>query len=57
MLVDQKRTEPLITKAYNAFRQPSGAKHPDGDNLISTEAYINDKRTFRDTAMSGLRHA
>ena len=59
--MDQKRTEPLITKAYNAFRETTThqSKPFDADNLIPTEAYLDEKQkaSFRDTTMSGLRHA
>ena len=58
--MDQKRTEPLITKAYNAFRRKnSKPEGGDVDNLIPTEEYLDEqqKQTFRDTTLSGLRHA
>ena len=60
IIMDQKRTEPLITKAYNAFRRKNS--RPEGgdvDNLIPTEEYLDEhqKKTFRETTLSGLRHA
>ena len=56
VVLEKKRTEPLITKAYNAFRQSSN-KH--GDNrLLATEAYINQQKKIRETTLiSGLLHA
>ena len=60
IIMDQKRTEPLITKAYNAFRRKnSKPEGGDVDNLIPTEEYLDEqqKQTFRDTTLSGLRHA
>ena len=59
--VDHKLKEPLITKAYNAFRETNTnqTKPFEAENLIPTDAYIDErhKATFRDTTMSGLRHA
>ena len=54
VFIDHKRTEPLITKAYNAFRQN---KKVDVKSIVPTEAYLDDQKTFRETAMSGLKHA
>lgn len=57
LLVDQKRTEPLITKAYNAFRQSNKRTHVEG--LVLTGEYLDEQQqaTFRETTLSGLRHA
>ena len=40
VIIDKKRTEPLITKAYNAFRKTS--KQIDIDNLVPTETYLDE---------------
>ena len=45
IIMDQKRTEPLITKAYNAFRRKNSK--PEGgdlDNLIPTEEYLDEQQ-------------
>ena len=57
-IIAEKKREPLITKAYNAFRETKN-KHIDIDNLMPTEAYLDEqtKKSFRDTTLSGLRHA
>ena len=54
IFIDKKRTEPLITKAYNAFRKTSQQAD---EKLLSTEAYVEEQLKFRDTAISGLAHA
>jgi len=41
IILDKKRTEPLITKAYNAFRQTSQTKK--ADKLLPTEEYIDEQ--------------
>ena len=41
MILENKRTEPLITKAYNAFRQSSQSNVGDAEKLLATEAYID----------------
>ena len=58
IIVEQKQKEPLITKAYNAFRDRK-SKQIDIDNLVPTGAYLDEKqkKSFRDTTLSGLRHA
>ena len=59
IVVDKKRTEPLITKAYDAFRRNKHIDLKVLDNLVPTETYIDQqyKQSFRDTALSGLNHA
>lgn len=56
--IEPKRTEPLITKAYNAFRQTT-TKQGGVESFVPTEAYIDEqsKDTFRESTLSGLRHA
>lgn len=39
IFMDKKRTEPLITKAYNAFRKTSQQAD---EKLLSTEAYVEE---------------
>jgi len=39
IFIDKKRTEPLITKAYNAFRKTSQQAD---EKLLSTEAYVEE---------------
>lgn len=59
ILEKKQRTEPLITKAYNAFRQ-TNTKQGEDMSFIPTEAYLdeqNSKDTFRDSTLSGLKHA
>ena len=41
MLVEPKRTEPLITKAYDAFRKHKSLNKV-ADNLVPTEEYIDE---------------
>ena len=55
MILDNKRTQPLITKAYNAFRQTSMTS--EDDKLLTTDKYKDEQQRFRETTMSGLRHA
>ena len=40
MLVEPKRTEPLITKAYDAFRKHKSVNKV--DNLVPTEEYLDE---------------
>ena len=60
IIIDRKtkRTEPLITKAYNAFRNKN-SKDAQVDSLVPTEEYLDEQeaKTFRETTLSGLRHA
>ena len=55
MLVEPKRTEPLITKAYDAFRKHKSVNKV--DNLVPTEAYIDEqfRKSIDDRTMSGLK--
>ena len=41
MIVEPQRTEPLITKAYDAFRRNKNVKK--AANLVPTEQYIESK--------------
>ena len=56
MLVNSKRKEPLITKAYDAFRKHKSLNKV--DNLVPTEEYIDEQyqQTLVDRiSMSGLK--
>ena len=53
-----KQTQPLITKAYNAFRNKN-SKDANLDSLVPTEELLDEHeaKRFRETTLSGLRHA
>ena len=40
-ILEKKRTEPLITKAYNAFRQTT-TKQGEDASFVPTEAYLDE---------------
>lgn len=55
MLVEPKRTEPLITKAYDAFRKHKSVNKV--ENLVPTEAYIDEqfRKSIDERTISGLK--
>ena len=55
MLVEPKRTEPLITKAYDAFRKHKSVNKV--DNLVPTEEYLDEqfRESLHERTMSGLK--
>ena len=41
-MVNPKRTEPLITKAYDAFRRQKSSNAYDKGRLITTDCYLDE---------------